>query len=466
ALAMAEAALDGKLRVRPRPATANRAPGYYAPAPTDWQIVAIDKKKAERDRLPYGTYPSLLVPSPPLIDEADLRRLQARTGQPPASIDQSFRLLRSLGVVTVADSRCSIERERLMTLLAIREPERRAILTALWRSQPVSLDVSLLVGEWGELEEIGGPSAALSHIWFGIQQHLTQRRRLLTRLLARMAPDEWHSLGSLITLLERLEHIAGLDPTDVKRGMYLPNQSELWVADRGSRNAAADRLPLGSREGWKLIATKYVAALLKGPLRWLGLVDLTQLATGELAFRPRQEAGTLIGRPYAGVETAGPAGLRFGDDLSVIAPPGQADASIYQRLAAAGELTELAPDGIHFRLTEAGMRSVFESGAGAPEVLAYFEANAAEPLPAVLGETLERWWRDFGRVRLYDEVSLIELADDLLLPELLARTSLGSHLIHQFSPRLVVVETAAVDELRLELTRLGYSPRLIEDEGA
>jgi len=37
-------------------------------------------------------------------------------------------------------------------------------------------------------------------------------------------------------------------------------------------------------------------------------------------------------------------------------------------------------------------------------------------------------------------------------------------LVHTFSPRLIAVETSAVDGLRAELERLGHLPKLVEGE--
>jgi hypothetical protein len=65
-------------------------------------------------------------------------------------------------------------------------------------------------------------------------------------------------------------------------------------------------------------------------------------------------------------------------------------------------------------------------------------------------------------VRLYDDLTLIELADDYLLPELLRVTSLPAAMIHTLSPRLIAVDPQAVDRLVAELTRAGHPPGVFE----
>ena len=57
-------------------------------------------------------------------------------------------------------------------------------------------------------------------------------------------------------------------------------------------------------------------------------------------------------------------------------------------------------------------------------------------------------------------LTVLELADDLALRELMANTDLRRHIIHQFSPRLVVVEDSAVDALVEELVKKGYTPKV------
>jgi hypothetical protein len=60
-------------------------------------------------------------------------------------------------------------------------------------------------------------------------------------------------------------------------------------------------------------------------------------------------------------------------------------------------------------------------------------------------------------------LALIELADDVLLQELLATSSLGDLVVATYSPRLVAVVADAVDGFIAELTRLGHAPRVVEE---
>ena len=61
-------------------------------------------------------------------------------------------------------------------------------------------------------------------------------------------------------------------------------------------------------------------------------------------------------------------------------------------------------------------------------------------------------------MHIYDDISLIELADDYALQEILSNTSLREHLIHQFSSRLVAIRADAIDDLVQEMEKRGYTP--------
>ena len=60
-------------------------------------------------------------------------------------------------------------------------------------------------------------------------------------------------------------------------------------------------------------------------------------------------------------------------------------------------------------------------------------------------------WERFGRLQIYDDMTLIEFGDDFCLPELLAATSLSQILLTTFTPRLVAVRTDKAADYLAEL---------------
>jgi hypothetical protein len=94
------------------------------------------------------------------------------------------------------------------------------------------------------------------------------------------------------------------------------------------------------------------------------------------------------------------------------------------------------------------------------EIAAKFaEMNA--PLPNALRAKMDALAANYGRAHLYEHLTVIELADDLALRELLASTSLGQFVVHQFSPRLVVVRDENVDAWVIEMVKKSYTPRVV-----
>jgi hypothetical protein len=204
-----------------------------------------------------------------------------------------------------------------------------------------------------------------------------------------------------------------------------------------------------------------VAALVGGPLHWLGLADLAGPAGHPTAFRLRPEVRLpRTGAPRAGV---GLARIEIGPGLAVRVPAGCDDAAIHELLTAAGTLLEASPRGFLYALTVEGVRAAFEAGQTAESLLAKLQARS-DRVPEEFRATLQRWWQAYGRLRLYEGLTILELADDYVLPELLAATGLRQHLVYQFSPRLVAIDPGAADTIVAELRRRGYTP-LVESAG-
>jgi hypothetical protein len=83
-------------------------------------------------------------------------------------------------------------------------------------------------------------------------------------------------------------------------------------------------------------------------------------------------------------------------------------------------------------------------------------------MPNQLRRRLMSWWQAYGRVRIYENVTLIEFADDYALTEMKAVTSLTRHLIAEISPRAVLIPSEVVEFLSTELEKAGYTPKQTE----
>jgi len=171
-----------------------------------------------------------------------------------------------------------------------------------------------------------------------------------------------------------------------------------------------------------------------------------------------------VGRPIARPLT--PGAVIVGDDASVLVPAGTADAAVHSLLTRVGELVGGSAEGLRYRLTAERVQTAFDDGLSGPELLGFLEERSSKPVPRRVRSIIERWSASYGSVRLYDELSLIELSEEVLPAEVLAAVpALRQHLVYALSPRLLAVEPAAADAVVADLVRLGYAPR-IEQGGA
>jgi hypothetical protein len=81
------------------------------------------------------------------------------------------------------------------------------------------------------------------------------------------------------------------------------------------------------------------------------------------------------------------------------------------------------------------------------------------PLARLLMQ-LERRIASYGRVRFYTNASLLEAADQQVVRELSATTSLQEHIIRSINPTLFVLKKNAIEDLFDELKRRGQVPLL------
>jgi hypothetical protein len=76
--------------------------------------------------------------------------------------------------------------------------------------------------------------------------------------------------------------------------------------------------------------------------------------------------------------------------------------------------------------------------------------------------SLERRIANYGRVRLYTDASLLEVADTQVKRELSATTSLEKQVLRTLSPTLFVLKQQGAESLLEELKRRGQAPLLHE----
>ncbi|MBU0493200.1 MAG: helicase-associated domain-containing protein [Chloroflexi bacterium] len=409
-------------------------------------------------------------PAAPLLSDAALQVLAPFADGLPAQAEFIYHLLRALDLVLPGQP-VTVYPEAMIDFLKQPEPERVALLAR----------AAARLTTWNELDDwrrrTGSPTVRRLVAWPQFRsEHLSadlaRARRLVWRFLAALPDGQWASWPALLDRLRAVWRAFTAVPPPAQyrndvSGYYPTFWNRAWHLTSGSSSRALDTT---KPDEWDLAQGRFIQAVVTGPLYWLGLVELG-FHNGRLtAVRPVGLADVVWDRPLvlhdqAGPTAEAPAAAVVIDEaaLTVTVEPSSLPGQAHGLLDAIARLTEASPERFVYRLEVKAAHQAFESGRSLDNLLADWSALMPEPLPDAFRQRLEAWWAGYGRVRLYDNLSIIELADDYILQELKASTSLGQHLILEISPRLVVIPRAAIEPLMAEMIRKGYTPKQTQD---
>jgi hypothetical protein len=437
------------------PPPASGAAASAGPLPPGWGIDPADAREIPRGAMEYRGLEVTLIPVA-LLREEDLARLAAQTGQSTGAVGFGLHLLVALGLVRGAQ-RLELHEERWQAFLTDAADERVARLCRAWLETTSWSELALVAGVGGLFQVRGrlGSSVGRSPL---LLSHVAALRRLSARCVGLLTPNIWYDTPSFTATIDSLAKLALPDRSTDYWSHETLDKLTWGLADRRH-----PRQPLALRrpEDRSRVYGTLVAALLEGPLAWLGLVDVVADRDGPRAFRVRPAAGVLMGRPIG--QPPNPATMILGDDASVLVPAGAADASVHSLLTQVGELVGGSAEGLRYTLTAERVQTAFDDGLSGPELLRCLEERSSKRVPRRVRSKIERWWASYGSVRLYDELSLVELSQEILPAEVLAAVpALRRHLVYAISPRLLAVEPTAAEAVVAELVRLGYAPRVLE----
>jgi Helicase conserved C-terminal domain/SWIM zinc finger len=448
--------IGGKLRVLPEGATIVTSSGWMS----EQRLSPSSKSLFGRPQSTELT----LRPQPPSLSDSDLQYLAERTGGSIDMIDFAMEMLATLEILTYSvhgKSAQPVVREGLLhALLQLSPVDRTVVLTEMWLSLFDAFDFRgmILQGTPLHLHTLQQPFFAPLAM---SEPRSSAVRILMTRLLARLSTGDtgarWYDLPAWLDMLWTL--------TPELLGKGAGPAGEWWFSGTAGNET---RLNLEQRQGWQEIWEPLIESILVGPMTWLRVVDTSRQEDGTLSFRPRPEAAMVLQEPPGdAVPLLGPAlSLRVDPSSGapeILVPAGYPDTQLHILLTEIADLADISPDGLRYRLMRQRAQEAFERGVTGPGLLRILADRAGGSVPENVRVVLDAWWKSYGNVRLYDDLTLIEFDDDILLRELLATSSLRGALVDVITPRLVSVEPAAVRSLLGEMERLGYTPRVMED---
>jgi hypothetical protein len=239
-------------------------------------------------------------------------------------------------------------------------------------------------------------------------------------------------------------------------------------------------------EDWQQSYGQFVLSVLCGPLYWLGIVrlgyaqapntDTTRPPGQPVAVQLTETGLFVLGRrsvldsEQASRSMPDESSCSISENLTVSLVPDRAPLHVHNLLHSTGRLLDATPDRFVYQMTAEGvsnwLRAQTDEKAGAVRA-----KGSIDTLISVLTkhchsantnwrETLRTWERNRGLLHIYENIALLELADDYALQELLISTSLADHLVYQFSPRLIAIWADGIDGLADEMEKRGYTPRI------
>jgi hypothetical protein len=261
-------------------------------------------------------------------------------------------------------------------------------------------------------------------------------------------------------------------------------RADWWFASAQGSGAGGMRLdPLRSDE-WAISIGRIIEHILRDSLCWFGAVEVALDAdnvreSGALeAFRVTDVGAWLTGsRPGAMPVTAVPnqravEPIEWLDQQTLRVPPAPDRSAFIGLVRLAADPSSLALSGVEGRsggsggevpftytFTPASIERALTHGVTMDDVMARFKEMGV-PLPKHIADEFKSIAKRFGRIRVYEALTVLELVDDYAAKELAASTSLMRHVVYRISPRAFVVHDEAVDGLIAEMQAKGYTPRV------
>ncbi|HEX9134928.1 MAG TPA: helicase-associated domain-containing protein, partial [Ktedonobacteraceae bacterium] len=285
-------------------------------------------------------------------------------------------------------------------------------------------------------------------------------RQTFVTLLTQAPTDQWINFSAFARFVYRL------NPAFLQRRQRQFPSPHWWIEQDEGRPLSPAQL-----SDWMRAEGRYLTQLLQGPLHWWGICDVA-LSPGErlLAFRLTPLANSFLNgipmdAPLIAPETSPIIDVTEDGDLFI--PCTFANWPLIELIERFAEVKGVHAAQLCYRLTPGSLNEAFSRGES-PTLLLALLHRAAEyqhsiaphsPLARLLTQ-LERRIASYGRVRLYTDASLLEAADQQVLRELSATTSLNEQIVRPIHPTLFILKKNAIESLMDELKRRGQVPLL------
>lgn len=255
-----------------------------------------------------------------------------------------------------------------------------------WRSRSFGEQTARLRERWLRLPRwVEGEPAGVVEIWGA------DWRGMRPRLLAALAdPEIGLDTGNWATL----ESVASRLAVGYPR-LLGPSFSAATARIAGEAGAAGDE-----RAARLAALGDVIAVELSGPFVWFGLTEIADAPGRPRAVRVTETGAVLAARknppiPEPLADSEAPLRVEPSGEITVQTPSPER----VWALSAFAEQVDLGPV-CHYRLTAGSVAAALSAGIERGQIAEFLERTSRRPLPAAIGEALERWARAVRRVSM------------------------------------------------------------------
>jgi hypothetical protein len=206
-----------------------------------------------------------------------------------------------------------------------------------------------------------------------------------------------------------------------------------------------------------MIEGSFIRAVVGGPLRWLGVVELDR-EENPSAFRISSGASLIMSTTP--VETSqeiwGRLIIQPNFELVALAPISEALLVKLDRFADRIRLEHIA----QYRLSKASVTRAISSGLHTQEILEVLEQAAGSEVPQNVRYSLIEWERQARRIELWPSTTLLEVDDEALLDVLFADEEICKLFQRRLAPRMAEVSPRHLPIIQELLWQRNYLPAI------
>ena len=417
------------------------------------EIKEIERRgAARRKQYYYSPYREpVTVPIPAYhLTSGDRKTLRRKTGCSDEEIELCYALLDRLGTLTGnPGKRISAHKEVFQQFLSLPPTAQMRVILGAWKTLDTWSEMDIVLRAHDDVR-LRRSLAYTTYKPQDLYREWAHGRQAVLRFLSTLQENVWISLdGFLKTIYNTTPNL-----------VHVLSDSAVWWFD-----SLKTKKQFGTTfDDWQQSNGRFAWAMLEGPLLWLGAVNLGYRGGQPVAFKLTPVGSFALDRRLALVDddsqVAAQDAVQIRDNLTLTVIPSLVPAQLHDMLHLIGRLEKATPGRFVYRITAEGMLRALEQGQTIERITASLKELCGRDIPPAWQERFHTWSQNYGKLHVYESVTLIELADDFALQEIMINTSLREHLIYQFSPRLVAIRPDAVDTLVQEMEKRGYTPRV------